>query len=84
MDIGPGSGLRELMREDYWDVISDPWTLAAPSILRDWARVVSFLMSRAMAVRHWTTASATLTLIGDVRMGELRPSHLEFPEFPEV
>ena len=84
MDIVPGSGLRELMREDYWDVISDPWTLAAPGIVRDWARVVSFLMSRAMAVRHWTTASATLTLIGPVAFDDSGDSFLELPESRKV
>ena len=85
MDIGPGSVLREAMREPYWDVISDPWTLAAPGIFRDWARVVSFLMSRAMAVRHWTTASATLSLIGPVYFDvadSLNSTYLELPDFP--
>ena len=84
MDIGPGCSLRELMHEDYWEVISDPWTLAAPGIFRDWARVVCFLMSKAMAVRQWTIASATLTLLSDCQIGQLRPSHFELPEFPEA
>ena len=59
--------------------MSDPWTLAAPIISRDWARVVSFLMSRAMAVRHWRTASAQLSLIAPLNFD----SDYLFSELPE-
>ena len=83
MDVGPGASPRQLMREDYWEAIGGPWSLAAPHIFRDWARVVCFLMSKAMAIRNWTTASATLTLISDYQIGQLRPSHFELPEYPE-
>ena len=44
-----------------------------------------FLMPRAMAVRHWTTASATLSLIGPVVFDvadSLTSTYLELPEFP--
>ena len=79
MDIGPGSGLRQLMREDNWEAMSDPWTLAAPGIFRDWARVVSFSKSRAMAVRHRRTAIAQLSLIAPVNFD----SDFLFSELPE-
>ena len=78
-DIGPGAGMRELMREDYWDAISDPWSVRAPAIFRDWARVVSFLTSRAMAYRHWRTASAQLSFIAPVTFD----SDDEFLALPE-
>ena len=44
-----------------------------------------FVMSRAMAVRHWTTASATLSLIGLVDFDvadSLNSTYLELPDFP--
>ena len=44
MDIGPGAAFRKLMREDYWEAMHDPWTLEDHHILRDWERVVCFLM----------------------------------------
>ena len=78
-DLRPRSAFRQMMLEDNWEAMSDPWTLAAPGIFRDWARVVSFLMSRAMAVRHWRTASAQLSLIAPV----IFDSDSVFFEFPE-
>ena len=79
MDIGLDSGLRELTREDNWEAMSGPWSLTAPMIFRDWARVASFLMSRAMAVRHWRTASAQLSLIAPVEFD----SGSSFSELPD-
>ena len=47
--------------------------------------LLAFFMSRAMAVRHWTTASATLSLIGPVDFDvadSLNSTYLELPDFP--
>ena len=79
--VDPRASLRELMREDDFEFISDPWTLAAPAIFRDWARVVSFLTSRAWAIRHWRTASAQLSFIAPVNF-DSDEEFLLLPDFP--